>query len=968
MNTLVDKIKLKRTEHASIPFWSWNDRLEENELRRQIQNMKALGMRGFFMHARGGLETEYMSDEWFGAVRVCIEEAKRLGMEAWAYDENGWPSGFAGGELLKDEKNHACGLTCEKTAAYPEPCENILGVYIVDNTGARRVSEDCGASEYTVIRRVRDFSYVDTMSTEVTKKFIAATHERYKKEISAEDFGTAMPGFFTDEPQYFRYGTPWSDTFVKEFPNRFGYDVLDALPALFLEYEGAKEYRYDYRLFCHEKFYSDFMKPLYEWCDNNGIKLTGHGIEEWGLDWQMKCCGGIMPFYLYQHIPGIDYLGRDMKNIVGAKQLGSVCAQTGKKRALSEMFACCGWDVTPRELKRIAELQFAGGVNLICEHLYPYSERGQRKNDYPNHYSEHNPWQKHFGKFENYFTNLGATLSQGKEIADTLVIHPMHSAYLDYFYGKPESVKELNDALNELVDKFAFEHIPYHFGDETIMKQYASVDGARISVGECTYDKVVIPHCHTLDDSTVALLKAYISNGGKVYIYGKPPERIDGRLADMTWLTPNITFEQLKAEGGVSINAPLYLQMRETEWGRLLFVTNVTEKCYPSAEIRLANCQGLALLDMNTLEYSPVHGKQNADGSVSVYCDFDDSEACVLVESDMPMLEPITPSEKQYITLPRVWNIGSLPENMMILDTAQLSLDSGEFSEPRPIVRIKNNLYTDRFEGTVTLKFSTEVQDVPKSALLVCEPMRYISVSVNDIPVAFGEQWRFERQFKATDIAHALKSGTNKIELSFDYFQREEVYDVLFGGGNEALRNCLSFDTEIEPIYIYGDFGVHSLSEYRETDSGKCLRTNGPFAICSRKNTINLDCINKDGYTFFAGEMTVHTSFEWHRGEPTKIMLDGRFATVGASINGHELGTNIFGDEFELGKFLNEGENRLTLTLCFSNRNLLGPHHKDVSEPSFVGPLAFSFEKKWGGGQCKEYCNDYSFVKFGINQ
>ena len=54
------------------------------------------------MHARAGLETEYMSDEWFDSIKICIDEAKKFGMEAWAYDENGWPSGFADGELFDD--------------------------------------------------------------------------------------------------------------------------------------------------------------------------------------------------------------------------------------------------------------------------------------------------------------------------------------------------------------------------------------------------------------------------------------------------------------------------------------------------------------------------------------------------------------------------------------------------------------------------------------------------------------------------------------------------------------------------------------------------------------------------------------------------------------------------------------------------------------------------------------------------
>ena len=32
-------------------------------------------------------------------------------MEAYAYDENGWPSGFVGGKLLDDQENHDRYLT-----------------------------------------------------------------------------------------------------------------------------------------------------------------------------------------------------------------------------------------------------------------------------------------------------------------------------------------------------------------------------------------------------------------------------------------------------------------------------------------------------------------------------------------------------------------------------------------------------------------------------------------------------------------------------------------------------------------------------------------------------------------------------------------------------------------------------------------------------------------------------------------
>ena len=93
--------------YGPIPFWSWNNKLEKDELVKQIHNMKEVGMGGFIMHARMGLTTEYLGEDWFDCIEVCLDEAKKLGMNGWIYDENGWPSGFVGGELLKDQDNLA---------------------------------------------------------------------------------------------------------------------------------------------------------------------------------------------------------------------------------------------------------------------------------------------------------------------------------------------------------------------------------------------------------------------------------------------------------------------------------------------------------------------------------------------------------------------------------------------------------------------------------------------------------------------------------------------------------------------------------------------------------------------------------------------------------------------------------------------------------------------------------------------
>lgn len=104
-----------------VPFWSWNDKLEPDELRRQIGAMQDAGMGGFFMHARGGLETEYLSEDWFRAVEASVDEAKKRGMQAWCYDENGCRAASPAASCWKIRKTGRtiCALSEKRTLMQP---------------------------------------------------------------------------------------------------------------------------------------------------------------------------------------------------------------------------------------------------------------------------------------------------------------------------------------------------------------------------------------------------------------------------------------------------------------------------------------------------------------------------------------------------------------------------------------------------------------------------------------------------------------------------------------------------------------------------------------------------------------------------------------------------------------------------------------------------------------------------------
>ena len=89
-------------EYRGAPFWAWNQALSPEVLVKHIDYFKEMGIGGFHMHCRTGLDTPYLGDEYKACVRACVDKAKKDGMYAYLYDEDRWPSGAAGGKVTKD--------------------------------------------------------------------------------------------------------------------------------------------------------------------------------------------------------------------------------------------------------------------------------------------------------------------------------------------------------------------------------------------------------------------------------------------------------------------------------------------------------------------------------------------------------------------------------------------------------------------------------------------------------------------------------------------------------------------------------------------------------------------------------------------------------------------------------------------------------------------------------------------------
>ncbi|MCQ2387460.1 MAG: hypothetical protein MJ066_03325 [Clostridia bacterium] len=943
-------------EFRSIPFWSWNDKLEIDELRRQIRWMKEQGFGGYFMHARGGLTTEYLGKKWFDCVNACLDEGEKCGMQSWAYDENGWPSGFVGGKLIEDPEN------CDKYLTYTIGAfdKKALVSYKMGKTKLVRTDKG-GEGKFLNIFEHTSISTADILNPKVVDKFIKQTHELYKKK-TGENFGKLLKGFFTDEPQFYRSAHPYTKVLPKAFKDKYNEDILDGLGLMFVEKEGYRSFRYKYWKLMQELMLNNYAKKVYDWCESNGVGLTGHYIEELGLEDQMLCCAGIMPFYQYETIPGVDHLCRIMLTPVLPKQVSSVAEQTGKKKVLTETFALCGWDVTPKELKRIAEWQYVNGVNTMCEHLMPYSEHGQRKRDYPAHYSWVNPWVREgFKGFNDYFARLGYLLANSKQKVNVAILSPIRSVYFSYKResfrdGKPAEYKVIDESYKSLCTKLSQMNIPYHIIDETVLSNIGSVEGSKIKVGKCAYDYIVFPKTLTLDKNTKDLFEKFYANGGKMLFTDTIPTYVEGDPYKYNFKT-NTTYKDIINDQQYCIDkqtTDIQSTMREYNGEKFIYAVNLSDTKDYTVTFK-GKFNSFVKLDLETGKTEKISNKIH----------FKPSESMVLFVSKKKI---DFVSDKPKITLKAPYTIKSETDNYLYLDKIKYSFDGVKYSKKLTYMGVFHELLKKRYDGNVYLKYEFEVKDVPTRISFLSEDLHNISCKVNGKEIKFTGESDFERKIYRADIAKFVQAGHNEVVLKIHFYESEDVYYALFGKNvTEGLKNKLAYDTTIEAAYLQGDFGVYSKGGFTQTkdslgngvknEMAKVYVSDDDFYIAERKSIIK-DTV-KEGYPFFAGTMTLESKFI-SDGKPCILKLKGRYGFCKLKINGKSVDKSYFATEADISNYVKKGENTAEITLYSANRNLLGPHHYIIEECFSIGPGNFElFHTKWKNGKSEEERDNY---------
>ncbi len=573
-------------EFRGAPFWAWNTKLTDELLTREIDVFKEMGIGGFHMHVRTGMETEYLSDEFMHFVKLCNKKAKKENMLCWLYDEDRWPSGAAGGFVTKNyryrqryvvldtvDPHTRNNAQAEKVFAdtfdeYVAMCDSGVktqGYYlakfdiVLDEEGYlksyKRVGYDdaCEGTPWHAYICVSSDNgwyngqaYLDTMSKEAVEAFMHTTYDAYYKAVG-EDFGKSIPAIFTDEPQVPRRGyltsstqtsyvtLPFTDDFDETYKQAYGESIIEKLPELVWEKRdnACARTRYTYTDHMCERFVSAFVDTLGTWCEEHGIAFTGHMMQEPTLASQTNSLGEAMRCYRNFQIPGMDLLC-DAVELTTAKQVQSAVHQYGREAMLSELYGVTGWHFPFSGHKRQGDWQAALGVTVRVHHLTWASMNGDAKHDYPASIGYQSPWYKQYKNIEDHFARVYSALTRGTPDVRVAVIHPIESFWL--YTGPHDKTALHRDYLDErfraLTSALCYGGIDFDFISESLLPSLCEKGSNPLKVGKMEYDCVVVPVTETMRSTTLERLKAFAEQGGRVIMVGKAPERVDAYLSD----------------------------------------------------------------------------------------------------------------------------------------------------------------------------------------------------------------------------------------------------------------------------------------------------------------------------------------------------------------------------------------------------------------------------------------------------
>lgn len=533
---LCDIFKNPGSGFSPMPFWFWNDKIDEAELVRQIDDFHKKGIDGLVIHPRMGFDVDggYLGEEYFRLIGVCLEAMKKRRMLLVLYDEGMYPSGSAHGMVAGSNPLYAARcLYARPTGSYTladgEEAEMRMALHFTDDWLLDDVITDTDKvpASYQWYDFILGFTggtirglspeeedgapcaplAADLLNPEATERFTNLTHDAYFRHFGA-DFGSTIIGFFTDEPSLagrcakMHGKISWTYDFHEAFGEAGG-DPLMLASLLFpaKDKRVAKDAQYVYQTALRRRLAKSYYGTLSEWCLKHGVALMGHpaSSHDIGLCRTFDVPGQDLVWRMVE--PGTELTSPDS---VLAKCSADTARHKGVSRNSCECFGVCGsadnpWDFTCADMLWYIHFLMARGVNLLFPHAFYYSLRTPlQSNERPPDVGPGNIWWSEYRTIANYCKRLcwlNCTNTNNPDFAVLTAEDNIPVSSVRFLYENGYSFNYLTmDELNDI----------------------AHIHDGKLRIDRYTYDTLLVDSRLRLDAETVTTIGRFVTEGGKM--------------------------------------------------------------------------------------------------------------------------------------------------------------------------------------------------------------------------------------------------------------------------------------------------------------------------------------------------------------------------------------------------------------------------------------------------------------------
>ncbi|WP_165220191.1 glycosyl hydrolase [Aquisphaera insulae] len=550
-----------------------------DEPARQDELMGRLQAQGF-----GGVVSNVSFDGYlespshWGSFERAVREAGRRGFAQWLYDERGYPSGNAGGIVLRDHPEwQASGLLVAGADATDRPLAVSLPpgrlvlaaafplrhgaidlggkVDLADRARSGRLEWQPPATggpwRVLLITESRLYEgthadsnvwekrpYVDLLAPEVTRYFLDVTHARYAGRLG-KDLGRLFIATFTDEPSLMSvfmrpmpYAVlPWSPRLPEVFRSRRGYPLESILPSLASDSgPSAAKARHDYWLTVAELVSDGYFGQIRDWCRSHSLLSGGHLLMEESLAAHVPLYGDFLRCARKLDAPGIDCLTSLPPEVPWfvARLAASAAELEGNTLVMSETsdhsqrYRPAGdarpvRPVSESEIRGTLNRLLAGGVNCITSY---YSFEGLPDDA--------------VRRLNDWLGRVAAVLRGTHPAADVAVVYPIESTWVRFTpsreWTRDCAAANSVDALFRNAMELLFQsRREFLVADSRALIEAKVVDGT-LRHRDQAWRVVVLPGADTLPLAAWENLSRFAREGGVLIALGGLPENSEAEF------------------------------------------------------------------------------------------------------------------------------------------------------------------------------------------------------------------------------------------------------------------------------------------------------------------------------------------------------------------------------------------------------------------------------------------------------